>query len=180
MKIVLLDGGLANQMTQYIFARNLEEYLKDTEEEVYFDDLWFFLPHTDICEQTKDSEVPAYQLDKFPNIKKIKRMSEYFSPDVWQEIIRIASEWPPLAGGSYLPQILKDSGFDFFMIAEPKSYHFDGKIAHMPFYHYIPEMLDTQGNVYYHGYFSHGDWFMKYADMFRKQAENYVDSEVNA
>lgn len=169
MKIVLLDGGLANQMTQYIFARSLQEHLKNSTEEVYFDDLWFYMQHGQLADQVRTTENHTYQLNKFPNIKKIKLMSEYFTPDVWQEIVNTAAKMPPMQGGSHLPQILKNFGFDFFMIAEPKTYQFDGKVAHMPYYYYIPEMLMTQGNVYYHGYFSHGDWFMQHEEMFRHE-----------
>lgn len=171
MKIVLLDGALANQMTQYIFARCLEEELKDTDEEVYLDDLWFYSYHGAVCESVAGIENHRYQLDKFPNLKKIKRMSEYFEPDVWQYIVKIANEKGTIHAGSHLPQILKDNGLDFFMIAEPRIYQFDGMVAHMPYYHYIPEMLTAQGNVYYFGWFTHGGWFKRHEEMFLKELQ---------
>ena len=169
MKIVLLDGAFANQVTQYIFARCLEEELKGTDEVVYLDDLWFHAQHISLTKKLEHIEHYEYQLNKFPNLKKVKLMSEYFDPDVWQNIVALADEKGPLTAGSHLPQILKDNGLDFFMIAEPKIYQFDGMVAHMPYYHYIPEMLTAQGNVYYFGWFTHGGWFKRHEEMFLKE-----------
>lgn len=169
MKTVLLDGGLANQMTQYIFARCLQEARPD--EPVLLDDLWFYCRHDDLCEQVSVIEHHEYQLNKFPNLKQIPHMSSYFDEDVWNEIISIAQKRPPLRGGSHLPQIMKDSGLNFFMIAEAPLYQFDGMVARMPYYHYMPEMLLAQGNAYYFGWFTHGGWFMRHEDLFRHELE---------
>lgn len=164
MKIVLLDGGLANQMTQYIFARCLQEETHDT---VYLDDLFFHVHCTEHVESTiMPVDKAYYQLYKFPNIKKIPLMSEYFDKGVWKEIIRCSTNMGLIDGGSRLPQILKDNGLDFFMIAEAPIYHFDGMVARMPYYNYIPEMLQSNGNVYYFGWFTHGGWFMSHKEMF--------------
>lgn len=167
MKMVLLDGGLANQMTQYIFARCLQEAQPD--ELVLLDDLWFYSPHDELCQQVSASEHHEYQLSKFLQLHQIPRASSYFDKDVWGEIIRIARQRPPLRGGSHLPQILKDSGLDFFMIAEAPLYHFDGKIARMPYYYHMPEMLYSQGNAYYFGWFTNGGWFMSHEESFRRE-----------
>lgn len=166
MKMVLLDGALCNQMTQYIFARCLQEELSDTNELVILDDLWFYCQHGLLGDLVAPIEHHEYQLDKFPNLYPVIRASEYFDNDVWNEIVKIARSQPPLAGGSYLPQILKDNGLDFFMIAETQIHQFDGMIAHMPYYHYIPEMLQSQGNVYYFGWFTNGGWFKRHEQMF--------------
>jgi hypothetical protein len=166
MKIVLLDGGLANQMTQYIFARCLEEETKDA---VFLDDLWFHVKHDSLTESVSAIENHRYQLDKFPNIKKIPLMSEYFNKDVWEEIVNLSKRLGPLNGGSWLPQILKSNGFEFFMIAEAPLYKFDGMVARMPYYYYIPEMLKAQGNVYYFGWFTNGGWFMQHEKMLRHE-----------
>ena len=167
MKIVLLDGGLANQMTQYIFARCLQE--ENPDELVLLDDLWFYFRHDALCEQVAATEHHEYQLSKFPNLEQIPHMSSYFDPDVWKEIVDIAQQYPPLRGGSYLPQILKNNGLDFFMIAEAPLYQFDGKVARMPYYYYMPEMLQSQGNSYYFGWFTHGGWFMRHEEKFRHE-----------
>ncbi len=169
MKTVLLDGGLANQMTQYIFARCVQE--AQPEELVLLDDLWFFCRHDAFCEQSALSEHHEYQLTKFPNIKPLPQMSTYFDEDVWAEIVRTAQTRPPLRGGSWLPQILKENGLDFFMIAETQLRQFDGMIAQMPYYYCMPEMLQAQGNVYYFGWFTHGGWFMRHEDLFRQEFE---------
>ncbi len=174
MKIVLLDGGLTNQLTQYIFARCLEENTKDKNELILLDDLWFFCQHPLTGDKLIDKRVSEienhdYQLNKFPNLKHIQLASEYFDSDVWEEIIVEANKRPPLRGGTHLPQILKDNGLDFFMIAEAPIYQFDGKVARMPYYYYMPEMLNSQGNCYYFGWFTNGGWFMSHEQMFRKE-----------
>lgn len=166
MKIVLLDGAFANQMTQYIFARCLQEASNDA---VFLDDLYFHVRHSDFCEAAASLEKHHYQLDKLSNLSKISLMSEYFEQDVWAEIVQRATEMGPLDGGSHLPQILKDSGLEFFMIAEAPIYKFNGMVARMPYYHYIPEMLAAQGNVYYFGWFTNGGWFMSHEDKFRHE-----------
>ncbi len=168
MKIVLLDGALANQMTQYIFARCLQ---KETNDTVYLDDLFFHNPHSDYCESAASLEKHQYQLNKFSNLAKTPLMSEYFDPDVWEEIKKQAAKMGRLDCGSHLPQILKDNGLNFFMIEETSLSKFDGMIAKMPFYYCIPEMLAAQGNVYYYGWFTNGGWFMRHAEMFRHELE---------
>ena len=165
MKIVLLDGGLANQMTQYIFARCLQQA---TDEPVFLDDLYFYGSRT-VEAQSILIENINLQLGKFPNIGKVPLMSEYFDRDVWSEIVARSEELGPLDGGSWLPQILKENGLEFFMIAEAPIYRFDGMVARMPYYHYMPEMLKSQGNAYYFGWFTNGGWFMSHEQMFRHE-----------
>jgi len=162
MKIVLLDGGLFNQVTQYVFARNVEMY---TGEKVYLDDSWFYINHSDDCNDSEKHIPLDYQLTKFPNAKP-NLLSQYFSPDVWDGIIAEIKKLPPTWGGSYMPQILKNNGLDLFVICESPMPNFDGNIAYMPYYYCLPEMLRAQGTVYYHGYFTHGDWFMRHKDTF--------------
>lgn len=164
MKIVMLDGGLSNQLTQYIFARCLEI---ETSETVFLDDSWFFRECSEIDVQFQ-YENTLYQLNRFSGTTP-HLLSQYFTPDVWTELMEIARNSPQRLGGSHMPQILKDNGLDFFMIAECPTYLFDGMIARMPYYHYIPEMLKAQGNVYYWGYFTNGGWFKSHEEIFRKE-----------
>jgi hypothetical protein len=168
MKIVLLDGGLSNQMTQYTFARCLQE---ETQDEVYLDDLWFHVPHMEMTKTAALVENHDYQLNKFKNIKKVPLMSEYFGKATWDEIIRRSIEKGPLNAGSWLPQILKDMGLQFFMIAEAPVYQFDGMVARMPYYYCMPEMVQAQGNVYYFGWFANGGWLMRHEELLRQELE---------
>ena len=168
MKIVLLDGGLSNQMIQYIFARCLQE---ETHDSVFLDDLWFHVPHMPMTETAAPIENHNYQLNKFPNIKKVPLISEYFGKDVWENIVRCSTERGPLNAGSWLPQILKDNGLEFFMIAEAPIYQFNGMVARMPYYHCMPEMLLAQGNVYYFGWFANGGWLMRHEELLRHELE---------
>ena len=111
--MVLLDGALCNQMTQYVFARCLQEEFKDTNELVLLDDLWYFCDHGALGHQMQSIEHHEYQLDKFPNIHPVTRASQYFDADVWAQIVKVARSLPPLNIGSFLPQILKNNGLDF-------------------------------------------------------------------
>jgi hypothetical protein len=168
MKIVMLDGGLANQMTQYIFARCLQQ---ETDDNVFLDDLWFHVHHGSIAESAELVENHCFQLDKFHNIKKIPLMSEYFEKDVWENIVRLSEEKGQLNAGSWLPQILKDNGLEFFMMSEAPIYQFDGMVAKFPYYYYIPEMLSAQGNVYYFGWYTNGGWFKRHEELFLHELE---------
>ena len=116
MKIVLLDGGLANQLQQYVFARNLEIHTGET---VWLDDSWFFVDRNDDANSLKEVEVHEYQLDKFKNAKP-NLLSQYFTPEVWGQIIAESKTFPPVWSGSYMPQVLKHNGFDFFMVCDVK------------------------------------------------------------
>lgn len=168
MKIVLMDGGLSNQMTQYIFARCLQE---ETQDDVFIDDLWFYVPHSSLAEEAAPIENHRLQLEKFKNRKKIPFMSEYFGKDTWQKIIQSSVQKGPLTAGSWMPQILKDIGLQFFMIAEAPVFQFDGMVARMPYYYCMPEMLLAQGNVYYFGWFANGGWLMRHEEILRHELE---------
>lgn len=166
MKMVLLDGALFNQVTQYIFARDIEIASGET---VYLDDSWFFIPHSEhITEKFERQENHKYQLNKFSGVKP-NLLSNYFTRDVWNVLIAELTKKPLVTGGSYMPQVLKDNGLEMTVICEPKMVRYDGNIVYIPYYHYIPQLLEAQGNIYYHGYFTHGDWFMRNRDVFLRE-----------
>lgn len=74
MWIVMLNGGLGNQMFQYIFAL----YLVQNGARVMIDDAAFFGAHV---------EHNAFEVPKFFPHGILPRLSEYFSPDVWAEMV---------------------------------------------------------------------------------------------
>lgn len=154
MKIQLLNGGLANQVFQYIFVRYAELTYPDRGPWI-FDDAAFL-----------DTYVHnGYELEKVFNIKA-NFLSNYFEPDVWTEIVRLNR------AGNSIPQILKDNGTDILMYAETNDYlPFDGDILHMfdanRFHPLIPS-LDYQ-NIYYHGYWINKKWLSAHGDTIYKE-----------
>ena len=154
MNIQYLNGGLANQVFQYIFVRYAELTYPDCGPWI-FDDSFFFTTHVH----------NGYELDKVFNIKA-NLLSNCFEPDVWDEIIRLNKE------GKGIPQILKDNGTDLIMYAETNNYlPFDGNILHMfeanSFHPQIPAL--DYPNIYYHGYWINKKWLNAHKDTIYKE-----------
>lgn len=74
MQIIMLNGGLGNQMFQYIFAL----YLAQKNAHVVLEDSAFFDAHV---------EPDLFKIPKFFPAGIFPRLSEYFSPDVWEEML---------------------------------------------------------------------------------------------
>ena len=144
MKIQFLNGGLANQAFQYIFAK---QYESSHGEPMYLDDSYFAL----------HSVHNGYELEKVFGIRA-PMLSGCFSEDVWQFILKERGD------GKSVPQILCENGIEMFMIAEvsgsQKHFNpFDGAIYPIPSNAYLPEIQDVPGNIYYHGYWINMHWF---------------------
>lgn len=150
MKIQFLNGGLANQVFQYIFLRHAE-LANPEQEKWYLDDSFFYV--TDIHN--------GYELEKVFGIKA-NLLSKTFDADVWDEFIRLKKQ------GRSIPQTLKDCGTDIVMYAETSNYSqfnpFDGEI--ITFYkanEFHPELTRIQyPNIYYHGYWINKNWLETY------------------
>ena len=103
MKIQFLNGGLANQVFQYIFVRFAELYRPT--EQWYFDDSFFWVNHVH----------NGYELENVFGIKA-NLLSQYFDEDVWKEII------DRKRNGVSLPQTFLDMGISISMLAETLNY----------------------------------------------------------
>jgi len=166
MKVQFLNGGLANQAFQYIFARYYE--LSHPGEIMYLDDSYFAL-HT---------VHNGYELEKVFGIRP-HMLSECFDEDVWEFILA------EKRAGKSIPQILCENGIEMYMISEVGEGHnhfnpFDGKVFPIPGNDYFPEILENQGNVYYHGYWINKNWFAKYQDVFLKEFRfPEIEDEIN-
>ena len=99
MKLVFLNGGLANQAFQYIFYRCAE--LTNGNEEWILDDSFFFL--NDVHN--------GYELDKVFGVKP-KLISEYFDRDVWEYMLELKRN------GKSIPQIFLDNGENIIKLLE--------------------------------------------------------------
>lgn len=148
MRIQLLNGGLGNQVFQYLFVRFAERYCP--EETWYFDDSYFFV--TDAHN--------GYELEKIWGIKA-NLLSNYFDADVWAEIIRLVK------AGVSLPQTFLDMGLSLSMLAETTGYSFNGRVMQVNANEFQPEVtkvVDGNNNIYYHGYWINKNWFSTYRE----------------
>ncbi|MBR2214894.1 MAG: alpha-1,2-fucosyltransferase [Selenomonadaceae bacterium] len=133
MQIVYMNGGLGNQMFQYVFMRWLEE---TTGEECIIDDAPFFLPHT---------PHNGYELERVFGLRP-KRLSEYFSADVWQEMLARRPE-----GVWGVAQVLSDGGLSLMAVQERNTSNLSFRGQIIP---YTPgtEFPRLRGHIYCHGY----------------------------
>jgi len=151
MKIQFLNGGLANQVFQYIFLRYAE--LSHPDDEPWFlDDSFFFVKN----------EHNGYELERVFNIKA-NLLSSFFEPDVWGYMME------QKRAGKSVPQLMLDSGMDISMISEFGNYDdmnpFKGAVEITKINCFTPEIIEKPGNIYYHGY-----WIIKdYFNAFRTQ-----------
>jgi len=101
-KIQFLNGGLANQAFQYIFARYYE--LSHPGGVMYMDDSYFAL----------NTVHNGYELEKVFGIKP-HMLSEVFDREMWQYILEERKN------GKSIPQILLDNGNKIVMISDVKN-----------------------------------------------------------
>lgn len=156
MKIQYLNGGLANQVFQYIFAQHAQLSTQDSEP-WFFDDSFFFLNNVH----------NGYELEKVFGLK-LNLLSSAFDQDVWEELIENKKR------GISIPQSFKSLGFDIKMIAEFDNFRehnpFDGQVYRVPGNQFLPEITNTgKEDIYYHGYWLHPKWFLTYKDFFREK-----------
>lgn len=155
MKIQFLNGGLANQVFQYIFARYYE--LSHPGEIMYLDDSYFAL----------NTVHNGYELEKVFGLHP-HMLSECFDEEVWSYMLEERKK------GKSIPQILTDNEIPFCMISEMddafRTFNpFDGKVVSIPSNEYFPEILDYPDDIYYHGYWINKKWFESYRDIFLKE-----------
>lgn len=140
MKIVLCNGGLANQTFQYIFSRWIE---LATGEPCYLDDSSFYL---------EEVAHNGYEIERaFPNSRP-RLLSNFFSEDVWIHMVSARRD------GKTISQQIKDMGEDIAIVAETRDYSFDGNVITVPVNEYLPFLAGCKGNIYFHGYWIHRNW----------------------
>lgn len=155
LKIEFLNGGLANQAFQYIFARHFE--LSHPGEIMYMDDSYFAL----------NTVHNGYELEKVFGITP-HMLSEAFDTDVWDYMLSMKKN------GFSIPQILKDNGIDIDMITEygngfEKYNPFDGNIYLGKTRMYDPQVQEFERNTYFHGYWLNCGWFKKFRKQFLEE-----------
>ena len=141
MRIVYVNGGLGNQIFQYVFFRWLEV---ETGESCVIDDGLFFggnVPHN------------GYELERLFGVRK-KRLSRMIPEPIWQEMIKRKES------GVGIAQQLLDAGNDIKVICEEniRNISFNGE---MTYTEGTPEAVRSvvQDDAYFHGYWLvYGFW----------------------
>ena len=156
MRIQYLNGGLANQVFQYIFVRFAELYYPEGGP-WFLDDSFFFVNQVH----------NGYELERVFGIQA-NLLSRYFDADVWQESIANKKK------GISIAQSFANLGFPIEMIAETANYKehnpFNGKVYRIPSNEFHPEITKFPGDtIYYHGYWIDASWFRSYKDILRKE-----------
>jgi len=155
MKVQFLNGGLANQVFQYIFSRFAWFYWQG-KEPVYLDDSYFYV----------EQKHNGYELEKVFGIRP-DLLSKHFIGETWDYMIENKQRNVSVC------QSLKDAGLDIIMISESNNYTkmnpFTGQVHMIPANEFYPEILDIPGNVYYHGYWINKRWFESYREQLAKE-----------
>ncbi len=173
MFIVMMNGGLGNQVFQYIFIRNLELL---TGASVLVDDSWFFVTENRVVENRTGGVAPfdkrahnGYEMDYvFPNMSKLLFLSEYFDQEVWQHMVNRAKH-----EGVMIAQQLLEGGLDVTLLiesvnpAEVKS--FTGRILRTTSNRFNSSLSKLTGTIYYYGYWVCAGWFDNYKDILMKE-----------
>lgn len=155
MKIVFFNGGLANQVFQYIFYRFAQ--IRRPDEEWILDDSFFFVHHVH----------NGYELEKVFGLHP-HFLSQTFDPDVWEYMMELKKEQ-----NKSVPQLLLENGTDIMMIAETNTWQqwnpFDGRKEGSPTGEYNPGVINIDETVYYHGYWINAGWFRSIEKQIRSE-----------
>ena len=142
MKIVLMNGGLGNQLFQYAFYRYIEKHTNDI---CYIDDSAFY---------GKNVEHNGFEIEKIFGIKCDYLLSRFFDKEIWD--VMIAQK----EAGISIPQQMLNNGLDIAIIAEMSDFNFDGEVLKVE---KINDLL-IERNIYYHGYWITNSWFLEVKD----------------
>ena len=153
MKIMFLNGGLANQMFQYTFYRYGQ--LMNPGEDWYMDDSFFFVNNVH----------NGYELNRVFGLRP-NLLSEYFDEDVWEYMIGLKKE------GKSIPQILLENDVDIRMISEYDNWRqwnpFEGRLDQLDGA-FEEWMAGIEGDIYYNGYSITYNYFKKIESVIRSE-----------
>ena len=161
MRIQYFNGGLANQVFQYIFYRYNQ--LANPNNDVWFlDDSFFYFK----------KEHNGYELERIFGLKP-NLLSSQFAQDAWDAIIKVRKE------GKSVAEFFRKAGIPVIMLAESDNFQrvnqFHGEIYRFPANQYHPEIvnlnLPSDYIMYYHGYWINREWFWTYKDVFLQELQ---------
>lgn len=155
LRIVMMNGGLGNQMYQYTFLRYLEHV---TGEKCIVDDSAFFGEN---C-----VEHNGYELERIFGVK-LNLLSDNFSDEIWRQMVENK------LNGISIPQQLLDNGINLFMAAEAADDSFNGNTVNFNWEYtdngMVYALVNMTGNIYYHGYFVHPFYFNSIKSIIRNE-----------
>ena len=169
-----MNGGLGNQVFQYIFARYIEE---TTKTRVLIDDHVFFMTKDDTLNRAPNMPGVAgqtrhngYEIDYvFPHARP-SLLSDFFDPDVWRRLVAKAKE--SNGGMANIAQQLLDTGIDLTMVveaADPRTLAFTGTKLMTTGNRFNSSVIQVPENTYFYGYWINPGWFNSYRDIFREE-----------
>ena len=174
MRIVMMNGGLANQTLQYIFARYLEE---STGEQVLIDDTYFFRTQQ-LVDRNKEKQDACnlsgvhngYELEYvFPAAPKPLLMSQNLTTDVLKYMAKKTYEHIYQALEADVPLQLIGNGMEdlivvFENISQKAISAYTGKKFFVNPYEFNPDVAKIEGNVYFSGYWVTAGWLNAYRE----------------
>lgn len=154
MRIALCNGGLGNQVFQYIFSRWME---LASGEACFLDDSAFW---------GENVEHNGFELPRvFPNAKP-RLLSSVFDEDVWKYMLEQKKE------GLSICQQIRNMGEDITLVAETDDYNFSGNVVAVPSNMFFPRIAACKGNIYFHGYWINRDWLKgRFYETLKKELE---------
>lgn len=162
MKTVLINGGLGNQVFQYIFGRTIELV---TGEKVVFDDAYFFSPMHHI--HSNGTSAQRLRLHETFGID-ISLLSQTLDNTAWQEALTLA--FHPQDGKPHsIPEFLRTNYPALSFVAETSDFVFDGPVLSTPTCVYNPAVYKVPTPTYYHGYWINKGWLSSYKDILLKE-----------
>ena len=159
MKFVLMNGGLGNQVFQYVFFRWLE--IK-TGESCIIDNSAFCV---------KKPEHNGFELKRLFGVQA-RLLSDCFDEDVWNDMML------KYEAGTGMCQQLQDAGLSVAMVAETDDFKFAGNVIYTPVHEYNPYLAITQGNIYFHGYWIQNCWFNEVREILQDELRFPVPTDV--
>lgn len=169
MRIQYFNGGLANQVFQYIFYRFNE--IRHPKKDVWFlDDSFFYFK----------KEHNGYELERIFGVKP-NLLSSQFDNAAWDSIIKTRKE------GKSVAEFFRVAGMPVIMLAETDNYQktnqFNGQLYRVPANEFLPEITDLNlplnHILYYHGYWINRDWLYTYRDIILKELQFPAITEVH-
>jgi len=172
-----MNGGLGNQVFQFIFARYLEETKGSR---VLIDDMHFFVNEDEINYNKENTPLNTpektshngYEIEYvFPNIEKPMLLSEYFDLEVWQYMVQ-ETKISPLQRLGVVRQLLANEMDISVLIEAGDLGELDGLTCPKyitPANQFNSAVARFQTNMYYYGYWINPGWFNRYRDIFLKE-----------
>lgn len=170
MKLVYTNGGLANQMYQYIFYRYL---CLSTKQEIFLD--------TSLLENRNQHN--GFELSKVFPKAEVKLLKDKFDADVW-ELMK-----EEMGQDTFITEVLSKNQRQFHVLVEgtilKPEHFFSDKEQQETYIHYLPaETFQEEGgifsevsndsafpNVYYAGYFIHDKYLSAFEETIKKELQ---------